>query len=475
MHKDFSSGGELYATVRVLLQHNAIENPIKSGPSFVFHNHSAADMVARYRLGADSEELLVKFSKSSNPVSSPEDTVVVDEGLINRGNWQEYMGCDYGLIGLGTHVHYKPMQHFFMCEIEARGCRETLQEYLPSLAAGIAGDLFHAVIELGYYFESKEPLQLASGLAWCATAYATSSFPEEDSGSNANTESASKFTSPHEALLALSLEAGDTFPSFELQSGSAGFVRAIEALATHPQHSARVLKYDLDWATLFADHSENTAEDIIMQICEAGAASFACTTGSTDDNYPLPGTDFYLLHLLTGARAVWAVITDGRQNGWSRSDKTSTLEHTLLKALWHAVLFSHVARNNAPISTTIFHSLVSSASGNTRVQSAQGKELRSWPEIVDWSRHGVSDSHITKAIFTCADFHDRQAIQNTQNAGSRFWHIVANNIMTANAGSPDGRAKLIGSGFGVEVDDPWCGLFGSERKASPPNLVLPVY
>jgi len=55
--------------------------------------------------------------------------------------------------------------------IANEGADKTLSKVWPLLAAGLIGDILHAVIQLGYYFEFRNDQLLASGLAWCSTAY----------------------------------------------------------------------------------------------------------------------------------------------------------------------------------------------------------------------------------------------------------------------------------------------------------------
>lgn len=43
---------------------------------------------------------------------------------------------------------------FYSGEVALRGAAATLAAYWPRLAPGLGGDLFHAVIQLGYAFES---------------------------------------------------------------------------------------------------------------------------------------------------------------------------------------------------------------------------------------------------------------------------------------------------------------------------------
>ena len=52
-----------------------------------------------------------------------------------------------------------------------RGANATMRAFWPRLAAGLVGDLFHPVIQLGYAFESGDAELIAQGLAWCSTAF----------------------------------------------------------------------------------------------------------------------------------------------------------------------------------------------------------------------------------------------------------------------------------------------------------------
>lgn len=98
------------------------------------------------------------------------------------------------------------------------------------------GDFFHAVIELGYHFESRSPELLSVGMGWLAASYV------EIPG--LALEGRPAFTSAVAALEGLSKDP-HVFPTFDLNDGSSGYIAAIEDLSAAAEHQAAVLKYDL--------------------------------------------------------------------------------------------------------------------------------------------------------------------------------------------------------------------------------------
>jgi hypothetical protein len=161
-----------YSALQTAIRKNAAWS-VKSGPSDAFHNHNAAWAVCAYRMGAGAEEILeiVTDAKNDGRKRSPEASVE-----ITAENWRAHLGrlnnaeqTPIGLYGLQAEQNFSAYRDFFRAELDARPEAEVLEAYLPTLASGLAGDFFHAVIELGYYFESRERTLLSQGLAWLAT------------------------------------------------------------------------------------------------------------------------------------------------------------------------------------------------------------------------------------------------------------------------------------------------------------------
>eukprot|EP00038_Savillea_parva_P007964 m.173605 g.173605 ORF g.173605 m.173605 type:complete len:442 (+) comp13717_c0_seq1:249-1574(+) len=383
--------------------HNAHANAIKMGPSEAFHNHAAALLTAMWRLGATTEEIAAVLDTTGELSSlrpAKEMMAAAPSLTITTDNWREHLG-GFGLFGLGSDRTFPAYLQFFNTEIQTHGAPNTVRTYFPHLAAGAMGDFFHALIELGYHYESRSPDLVGVGLAWIAASYVK--LPR------APDAPAPVFTSAVEALAALSTDTSLVFPTYNLHDGSSGYIAAVEELAT--EHAVAVQQYDL---VPIMGASADVRAARMRDICAAAVDSFAA--GGC--------TDFYLLHLVTGSRAAWAIL-----NG--AADLPADTEAELLETLWRAVLYTHVARNRPwppPASPS-----------SPSASSSTSSQCRPWPDIVSAGRTS-GNSHIAKVIFTCADFHDKWG-------DSRFYH-TANGVIAAR----DAGEKLVGTGVGSQME-----------------------
>eukprot|EP00041_Stephanoeca_diplocostata_P023584 m.581905 g.581905 ORF g.581905 m.581905 type:complete len:449 (-) comp22334_c1_seq10:2826-4172(-) len=403
---------ESYMELQAQLSRNAKSNPIKYGPHKAFHNHAAAMLTCMYKLGggpADIHSILdtqPEFRKL-NQASSCESEAVE----ITRDNWKTHLGgC--GLFGLGAHVMFKSYHRFFVSEIELQGSDGTLQSYFPCLAKGCVGDFFHALIELGYYFESRNVDVLAVALAWIAASYVT--LPENPS--DPTLLQVSSAATPMDALEMLSRDTHH-FPKFDLHDGSSGYITAMETLIE--DHSAPVLKYSLP--------IDNTDGLLMREMCDAAIASFAASGH----------TDFYLLHLVTGTRATWAIL-----NGCDWGTSRGRVERHLFGVVWRSMLFTHVARNRpwlpapappCPLPPPPPPPLTADDDAELPPRS-----VRPWKALTAIGR-SCQNSHIAKVIMTCADFYDRWR-------DTRYWHVAEGVAAARDAG-----VALVGTGVGSQM------------------------
>ena len=389
-----------YAALQSELDRNTTY-AIKYGPEMAFHNHAAAMLTSLYRLGLPDHEIKAVLGGDSFEVKMlvPATDVPRAQGLeIHRGNWEEHLG-GWGLYGIGVHLTFPSYREFFAAEVSAHGAAAALQTYLPRLAPGLVGDFFHAVIELGYHFESGNAPMLSVGLAWLAASYAA--FPDV-------AEVPLRYQAPREAIAALARD-DHCFPAFDVNDGSSGYIRAMEDLSE--AHRDVVLQYEL------ADlcNGSTTAEGrrlLLQEMCIAAVECFAA------GGY----NDFYLLHLVTGSRAVWAILNGADLGG---GDVAAGVETAALRAFWRGFLYTYVARNRpwpAP-----------------PLPAAEGPVGRPWREIVEYGRQS-RNSHIVKVIMNCADFWDRWQ-------EPRFWQGAEGVVATREAGG-----KLVGIGAGSGVD-----------------------
>ena len=380
-------------TLRSLLATNGAANSIKVGPlapasAFTgFHNHVAYYLTAIYRLGAGAAELRAAYANASAGMLPP----APRRGLVNASTWQKRIGaCECGLVSGRTDTDYLDYYDFYTASVRERGARRTLAAYWPRLAAGLGGDVFHAVIQLGYGFESgDEDEMVAQGLAWCSTAYAELPSPKPNKPAAAAAAAAVVATSgaplratPEAALAALQRDPYP-FPHYQHQDagrcvplagdphGNVCWNDAIEDLVAN--HSAALAPYELDWGHVAVTPP---GEDSFRQLCRAALRVFAA------GQY----RDFYLLHLVTGSRAVWAV-SSANISGVAWGSQT---RRDMLTALWRATLYAYVAKLRPDVTTP----------------PALTPPWRPWTALAASART-FTETHLAKMVFLCRDFHGR--------------------------------------------------------------------
>ena len=136
----------LYSQLCAQLKLNAAES-VKSGPNNAFHNHNAAHLTAIFRLGGSLDQLF-KVCRQPLPGGAGDDGKSANTIVITSTNWRAHLG-GFGLFGLGVERRYWSYRRFFLEEISRAGADNALFTYFPDLAKGVAGDFYHAIIELG--------------------------------------------------------------------------------------------------------------------------------------------------------------------------------------------------------------------------------------------------------------------------------------------------------------------------------------
>jgi hypothetical protein len=396
-----------FDALRGLLANNSAAHSIKTGalsPSSAFtgfHNHVGYYVTALYRLGAGVDELNAAYAQASAGMLPP----APRRGLVNSSSWEQRIGgCGCGLVSGRTDLDYLDYYDFYRASVAARGANATLAAYWPRLAAGLGGDVFHAVIQLGYAFESGDVGEMtAQGLAWCSTAYAE--LPAElPPGPGPSPPPPLRM--PPAAALALLHSDAYPFPRYAQQDGPRGELcqprspadphgnvcwnDAVEDLVAN--HSAALLRYELDWGAMEVAGQE----DALQQLCRAALLVFAA--GGYDD--------FYLLHLVTGSRGVWAVANllgpdeaapsgegEGggeRSSSSSSSSSSTTTRRAMLTALWRATLYAYVVKLRPDVT----------------VAPALSPPWRPWSRLAAGARN-FTEAHLVKMVYTCRDFHSR--------------------------------------------------------------------
>lgn len=315
--------------------------------------------------------------------------------VITADNWKDHLGgC--GLYGLGAEYHFDAYRSFFRSEIARNSPDETLLRYFPHLLRGCLGYFFHALIELGYYFESGNASILPNALAWLCTSYINLG-----DWSVAEVGKAMEGTPPTPLEVLQSASRSEVFPKTNLSNGSSGYIRDMETLLSK-QYLDDVSKFDI---VIKTGHTQK----VLLQIQEAARESY--TAGGYKD--------FYTLHSVTGSRAVWAIMNGGIQWG-------EDTERDMLSVLWKGILLTHIARNNPTIEDT---------NGD-----AAALKVLPWEEILPWTV-STENSHIVKVIFTFADLYDR-------TGDEKYWEAATNVMQTRKSGT-----GLEGVGVGPYIDE----------------------
>ena len=138
----------------------------------------------------------------------------------------------------------------------------------------------HAIIELGYGFESGEAEVAISGLAWCASGYYELPEPSDKLGALISIQNAGR--SPVELLANLGSSKGSFFSTLDLENGSTGWVNDVEVILR--EHREEVLRFDVPHGSL--PTSRKGALELACNLFDASLCSF----------YASNCQDFYCLH-----------------------------------------------------------------------------------------------------------------------------------------------------------------------------------
>ena len=118
-------------------------------------NHLPMALVAKHRLGADSDELrrfAATYSRQLAPLARAKEP-------LDRATWKRAIGDSRAATELRS---------YFAHRVADDGVEVTLRSHLPSLLPGAGGAGFHGVIRLAYAIDAASTLQVAAGLAYFA-------------------------------------------------------------------------------------------------------------------------------------------------------------------------------------------------------------------------------------------------------------------------------------------------------------------
>ena len=236
---------------------------------------------------------------------------------------------------------------------------------------GVAGDLAHAVIELGYSFElpdvsgEPDPALLARGLAWMCVGCkplpgmnTTPSTKRAPGGENLT------ISNKDPSAMWAQIRADKRIPRMTTTTGPMGFDENMGRLVGTPGMPEILGDYD------FEIGPEDDPIAAGRKVSDAVILAFGATKFA----------DFFVLHLATGMRAVESTLP------WVGD---ADVQRRMVRAFWKVCVYIYIARG-AP-----------STENSAEYMSTEG--LRSWDEIV----HGVlsfKDAHLAKLVFLARDF-----------------------------------------------------------------------
>lgn len=253
----------------------------------------AYELVAMYKLGANASMMTRAFELHQTSVAP----AMASVHYINASNWQEHIGAwDRGKTD-NSSVHYADYVGFFREQIQEQGMQSTVAYALPHMIDGLGGDLFHAVIQMGYCYESLDAEVCAEGLAWMATGY--QAFPP--------LSAAARYVDIRQAMA--DLHADDRLPSI------------VTVKDLQEKYAYVMADYDLS----IDDQPDQAVVHRVMQDISLAVLDFFAVDGYRS---------FFILHLCTGSRAVQIIL--------AQLDTDPVSQAVAVRRLWNVVLYYFV-------------------------------------------------------------------------------------------------------------------------------------
>jgi hypothetical protein len=119
-------------------------------------NHLVHGVVALLYLGATKDRIEYFVKEYSKRLEHQKEKY--DECVI--------LTPDESINLLGKRHNFRELLHLYENEITCNGVDRTLKQYLPLLIHGLAGSLFHGIIQLGYGYSIGVSKSIAEGLAY---------------------------------------------------------------------------------------------------------------------------------------------------------------------------------------------------------------------------------------------------------------------------------------------------------------------
>jgi hypothetical protein len=323
-------------------------------------NHMSHYLIALYKLGASAERLeeaYKSYSEGLEPRIPPVGLNLHDESDGGMSDWLDLRG---------RKQFYSDLILFFHDEIETRGIKTTLNTYVQHLASGSAGSAFHGLIQLGYGLEILDNENIAEGLAYWTYCW----FPL---GPLSQNEAAA--SSPFELLDKLRNDAAlnDVYKGVETKKEWGWFQTRVHYLAEAKggKYLSLLRPYDIHLPLPQDKTKAKETVDGYIKIFSLVVLKVFAGTGCEG---------FFLLHLITGMRALKMVLL--------QLDDNPDLQVRVLRFFWRAVIGAYVAVGRPEVKDL------------DEVPNHEDVDGLSWEQIIE-KVIPSSDEHLVKLVFVC--------------------------------------------------------------------------
>jgi len=315
-------------------------NPPYGLPTCTLQNHIPYEVVALYKLGATADRIELGYKgQGADPIKPP-------TGAVNSSNWQDLLGKN----PTNPSLLYSDYVTFYRASVAADGANSTLSSFLPAVADGLFGKMWHGIQTLGYGFgETGDADMIAQGLAWMSTAY-------QPPG-----PLAPKATQTDLSHVMMKMHTDDRLPVFK-GDGSVMFYDWLDDLAANYSHI--MMEYDLELPTQIsltqaAVVTKGMSDSVIKLFIAGNSSSFVSE---------------HMVNAVNSADLLMPYID-------------AVTRVTLLRRTWQSILYNYCIQNRPnPIPQTLEAAEVSSSSWETTYINALNSSDVHVHEIVFYLR-----------------------------------------------------------------------------------------
>ncbi len=127
-------------------------------------NHNKHAVIALWKLGADHDTIRNYYDTYANetPYGFALEPPRVPMVSITEANWKNY---------LGKRTSFWSYCDFYQCQVQQKGLKAVLQEFLPQLLPGWVGALTHGAIHMGWALDAANEWMCIEGLAYMSYVY----------------------------------------------------------------------------------------------------------------------------------------------------------------------------------------------------------------------------------------------------------------------------------------------------------------